>query len=275
MRLGFSPCPNDTFIFDALVNHRIDGEGFEFEMYIADVEELNKRTLLGVAEVSKVSFHTYLHVYQQYVLLNSGSALGRGCGPLIIGKEDVRGDRLSEKTIAIPGENTTASLLLGFAFPDLKMKEIILFSDIEQAVLDGRTDLGLIIHESRFTYEQKGLKKIADLGEIWEKRTGNPIPLGGIIAKRSLGTAALQKIDRLIRKSLEYSYQYPEEGWPYIKSLAQETDDEVIRQHIGLYVNEFTLDLGTEGKAAVEALFDYAYWAGIIAEKPGDLFLRQ
>lgn len=270
--LGFSSCPNDTYIFEALVNHRIESLGYHFDISIADVEALNQLAIQGKLDVSKVSFHTYLQVCEEYILLNAGAALGRGCGPLLIAANPFQPDELKDKVVAIPGENTTANLLLDVAFPEIGQKKVMLFSAIEEAVLSGKADIGLIIHESRFTYEQKGLLKIADLGECWEKKTGSPVPLGGIIAKRSLGMDNILKISKLIRLSLEYAYAMPTTGWSYIKSLAQETDDAVIRQHIDLYVNEFTLDLGNEGKEAVEALFDYAIKAGIINKRPVKLF---
>ena len=273
LKLGFSSCPNDTFIFEAIVNQRIDLKELTFDLTIADVEELNMLAMAGRLDVTKVSFAAYLGLVNDYVLLNAGSALGRGCGPLLISKEPLIGD-IDSLSVAIPGVNTTANLLLGFAYPGLVHKKIMLFSEIEDAVLQGIVDMGLIIHESRFTYEQKGLVKVADLGEIWEQKTACPIPLGGIIAKRSLGTETLNLLSNMVRSSLEYAYRNPEEGKPYIKSLAQETDDEVIRQHIDLYVNQYSIALGNEGRKAVKRLFLYAQHSGFIKPVDVEIFLN-
>jgi 1,4-dihydroxy-6-naphthoate synthase len=273
IKLGFSSCPNDTFIFEALVNKRIDLDDLSFDLTVADVEVLNELAFKGLTDVTKVSFAAYLNLSKDYVLLNSGSALGRGCGPLLIANQEMTGD-FSGLTVAIPGIHTTANLLLGFAYPEIVRKEFRLFSDIEDAVLTGEADLGLIIHESRFTYAAKGLVKIADLGEIWENRTGSPIPLGGIIAKRSLGADNILKVNTMIRKSLEFAYHYPEVVKAFVASWAQETEDAVIQQHIDLYVNHFSLDLGDEGKKAVTTLFDYAVKSGLINERPANLFIN-
>ena len=269
--IGFSPCPNDTFIFDALVNRRINVNGFQFETYISDVEDLNRKAFITELDVSKLSFGTYLKLVKDYILLDSGSALGHNCGPLLIAKTEYSLDDLPNLRIAIPGIHTTANLLLGFASPLSKNITEMLFSDIEQAVLDDRVDVGLIIHESRFTYAQKGLKKLADLGEFWEGSTGFPIPLGGIFVKRSIGRERIRKINKLIRESIEFAYANPTEGWSYIKNWAQETADDVIRKHIDLYVNDYSISLGKEGRNAIEVLFAKAKEAGI-ADLSGDLF---
>ncbi|MHC1708253.1 MAG: 1,4-dihydroxy-6-naphthoate synthase [Bacteroidales bacterium] len=273
MKLGFSSCPNDTFIFDALVNHKIDTRKLSFEVFVSDVEELNTLAMSSRLDVTKVSYAAYLQLVKDYVLLDSGSALGRGCGPLLIANKAFNGD-MSGLTVAIPGLYTTANLLLGFAYPQINRRKVMLFSEIEDAVLNGEVDLGLIIHESRFTYLSKGLMKIADLGEIWEQRTGLPIPLGGIIAKRSLGLEKIILINTLIRQSLEFAYDHPGAANAYIKSLAQETGDAIIQQHIDLYVNTFSLNLGPEGRAAVETLFSYAAGAGLISAIPAEIFLQ-
>ena len=246
--------------------------GLSFDFVIRDVEELNQLAFKGIPDVAKVSFAAYLHLVKDYVLLNAGSALGRGCGPLLIARSTPVTD-ISKLMVAIPGLNTTANLLLGFAYPELTHKKVMLFSEIEEALLRGEVDLGLIIHESRFTYLQKGLHKVADLGEIWEQRTASPIPLGGIIARRNLGIDRLRLLSELIRRSLEYAYTHPDAGKNYIKSLAQETEDAVIQQHIDLYVNQFSLDLGQEGRQAVTALFQYAVKSGIIEKMPDNIFL--
>ncbi|WP_291907756.1 1,4-dihydroxy-6-naphthoate synthase [Chitinophaga sp. CB10] len=258
LTLGFSPCPNDTFIFDALVNNKIDTNGFSFDTHLEDVETLNNWAIQGKLDVTKLSFAVYLKVRDQYDLLNSGSALGRGCGPLLISREELAPEEVKDKVIAIPGENTTANLLFSIAFPEAKNKKIMVFSDIENAVLNGEADAGVIIHENRFTYQLKGLKKVMDMGEYWEQTTGNPIPLGGIFIKKDIAPEKRAALDKLIHQSLQHAYsQYPVLS-DYVKSHAQEMDEQVMRQHIDLYVNQFSLDLGEEGHAAVNALMEAA-----------------
>ncbi|MGZ3838751.1 MAG: 1,4-dihydroxy-6-naphthoate synthase [Flavisolibacter sp.] len=255
LSIGFSPCPNDTFIFDALINKKIDTEGLEFEAFLEDVQTLNDWAAQGKLDITKLSFPALFNNALHYQILQAGSALGKGVGPLLIGKKMVDIGDVAHCHIAIPGENTTANFLLGFAFPKLGQKEVFLFSDIEAAVLEEKVDLGVIIHENRFTYQQKGLHKICDLGEIWEERQKAPIPLGCIAAKKSLAPELRQKIDRLIRKSLEFSFQgYPEIS-AYVKDHAQAMEEEVMRKHIELYVNEFSIDLKEEGKSAIEQLY--------------------
>ncbi|MBV8255732.1 MAG: 1,4-dihydroxy-6-naphthoate synthase [Chitinophaga sp.] len=254
LTLGFSPCPNDTFIFDAMVNNKIDTNGFTFDTNLEDVETLNNWAIQGKLDVTKLSFAVYLKVRDQYELLNSGSALGRGCGPLLIARDNISLDDIKNKTIAIPGENTTANLLFSIAFPEAKLKKIMVFSEIENAVLNGEADAGVIIHENRFTYQLKGLKKLMDMGEYWEQTTGNPIPLGGIFIKKNIDAEKRAALDQLIHQSLQHAYgEYPVLS-DYVKSHAQEMDEQVMRQHIDLYVNNFSLDLGKEGHAAVDAL---------------------
>jgi 1,4-dihydroxy-6-naphthoate synthase len=254
LTLGFSPCPNDTFIFDAMVNNKIDTAGFTFDTKLEDVETLNNWAIQGKLDVTKLSFAVYLKVRDQYELLNSGSALGRGCGPLLISREEIPLEEIKNKTIAIPGENTTANLLFSIAFPEAHKKKVMVFSEIENAVLNGEADAGVIIHENRFTYQLKGLKKLMDMGEYWEKTTGNPIPLGGIFIKKDISAEKRAALDQLIHQSLQHAYsEYPALS-EYVKSHAQEMDEKVMRQHIDLYVNDFSLDLGQEGHAAVDAL---------------------
>ncbi|ASZ14699.1 1,4-dihydroxy-6-naphthoate synthase [Chitinophaga pendula] len=258
LTLGFSPCPNDTFIFDALVNNKIDTAGLSFHTQLEDVETLNKWALQGKLAITKLSFATYHQVKDKYDLLNSGSALGRGCGPLLIARQPIPQDEVPNRKIAIPGQLTTANLLFSIAFPDATRKEIMLFSDIENAVLDGRVDAGVIIHENRFTYQQKGLVKIIDLGEYWEQTTGNPIPLGGIFIRKDIPAHIRQQIDQLIHESLRYAWKnYPQLS-DYVKQHAQEMEEAVMRKHIDLYVNDFSLDLGAEGQSAVETLLQKA-----------------
>ena len=256
--LGFSPCPNDTFIFDALVNKKIDTFGLDFEYVLADVEELNKKAFQQELDITKLSFHAYLFLTEKYTLLNSGSALGQNCGPLLISKNDHTLKDVDNLTIAVPGEFTTANFLLKFAFPKISSKKIILFSDIEKAVLDEKVDAGVIIHESRFTYAEKGLKKIADLGEYWERVTKQPIPLGGIVAKKNLPEETIFLFNKLIKQSVEFAFANPESSKDFIKANAQELDDEVIKKHIDLYVNKFSLSLGRKGKIAINTFFEKA-----------------
>lgn len=252
--LGFSPCPNDTFIFDALVNQKIDTEGVEFDVVLEDVQTLNEWALAGKLDISKISYGVLPLITDRYLVLNSGGALGKGVGPLLITNrtEDQQEEQVNNSIIAIPGQSTTAHLLFSLAYPNAHKKEFMIFSQIEDAVSNGHTDMGVIIHENRFTYQQKGLKKIIDLGDYWENKTGLPIPLGGIVARRTIAGDLLEKIDRLIEKSVAYAFsKYPEIS-SYVECHAQEMDQTVMKQHIDLYVNEFSRSLGNEGKNAVE-----------------------
>lgn len=277
--LGFSPCPNDCFIFDALIHNKIDTEDLQFEVIMEDVETLNQKAFRNDLEITKLSYHAYAHLIKQYQLLNSGSALGNNCGPLLISKkndpEQISALRSpnSELTIAIPGKYTTANFLLSFAFPEAKNKIEMVFSEIEDAVLTEKADAGLIIHENRFTYEEKGLKKIIDLGEYWETLTKAPIPLGGIVVKRSLPDALKKKIDRVIRKSVEFAFANPESSRNFVKANAQEMSEEVMYKHIALYVNDYSINLGDEGRRAVQLLFDKAQELGVIGKISEKVFL--
>lgn len=273
LTLGFSPCPNDTFIFDAMIHGRIDTEGLEFEVFLGDVEELNRRAFATELDITKLSYHAYAHLLEQYVLLDAGSALGNNCGPLLIAKAPIPLEKVPELKIAIPGKLTTANFLLSLAFPEATQKIELLFSDIESAVLDGRVDAGLIIHENRFTYADKGLVKILDLGEYWEQSTGMPIPLGGIVIKRSLPEAVLHKVNRVIRRSVEYAWANPAASESFIAQHAQEMDPAVRRQHIDLYVNNYSANLGPHGRAAVEHLFKVAAEKSIIPPQKQAIFL--
>ncbi len=273
IRLGFSSCPNDTFIFDAMIHHKIDTEGLEFELIIEDVEELNRRAFTNDLEVTKISFNAYTQLVNKYILLDAGAALGENCGPLLISKKPLTIDELRNKKIAIPGVNTTANLIMSLAFPEIDNKIEMLFSDIEEAVLSEEVDAGLIIHESRFTYEDKGLYRIIDLGEYWENITNTPTPLGGIIAKRTLDKDLILKINRVLKKSLEFAFAHPKSGLDFIKKYAQEMSEEVMYKHIGLYVNHYSLSLGAKGKEAVKVLFQRAEEAGFISPVKKKLFL--
>ena len=264
LSIGFSPCPNDTFIFDAMVHQKVDTEGLEFDVKMADVEALNEMAFAQKLDITKLSYHAFAYCIEAYQLLHSGSALGNGVGPILVAKKQLSMDDLAQATIAIPGQYTTANLLLSLAFPDAGSKIPMLFSDVEDAVIAGALDAGLIIHENRFTYEDKGLLKITDLGEYWEAFSGHPIPLGGIVIKRSLETALQQKVDRVLKRSLEYAFANTEDVLPFVKDFAQEMDQEVMLKHIGLYVNEFTLDLGEKGRAAIEFMFDHGRKIGML-----------
>jgi 1,4-dihydroxy-6-naphthoate synthase len=275
LSLGFSPCPNDCFMFEAIVHQRINLEGLEFAVRLADVEALNTAAFAGDADVTKLSYHAYAYCTGRYVLLDAGSALGRSCGPLLIStrdlaKEDVAAGGLR---IAIPGKYTTANFLLGLAFPEAQDKTELVFSAIEQAVLDERFDAGLIIHENRFTYEAKGLRKIIDLGEFWESQTGAPIPLGGIVIRRSLPDEVKRRVNRVLRRSVEYAFAHRTASLGYVRAHAQEMSEDVMYRHIDLYVNEYSIDLGVDGRRAVELLFDKAAATGIIPPATNTLFL--
>src|SRR3984885_5056341 len=285
--LGFSPCPNDTFIFEALIHHKIDTEGLEFEVFYDDVETLNQKAMRGEPDVTKLSFHAFSYVADKYVLMDAGSALGFGVGPLLISDVEISiwdlennqirsangRNEIRNPLIGIPGKYTTANFLLGLAFPNATNKVELVFSEIEGALLDGTIDIGLIIHENRFTYQDKGLKKIIDLGDFWEKQTGCAIPLGGIVANRRLPLDIQYKINRVIRRSVEFAFENPKSGLEFIRSHAQEMSEEVMYKHIELYVNKYSVDLGVEGKKAIKLLFDTAKEKNIIPEIKEDIFI--
>ncbi len=256
LTLGFSPCPNDTYIFDALVNKKIDTEGLDFDVVLEDVETLNRGALEGKLDITKLSFPAFFQSLEKYILLTSGSALGKGVGPMLISKELINNEQeiINSKTIAIPGENTTAHLLFSLAYPSATNKKFTVFSKIEDAVIHGEVDCGVIIHENRFTYQSKGLKKIIDLGEYWETQQKVPIPLGGIAIKRNLPYAIIKKVNTLIKNSLEFANRNYPNIPPYVKEHSQEMSEDVMRQHIQLYVNDFSLDLREEGKQAIKIL---------------------
>jgi 1,4-dihydroxy-6-naphthoate synthase len=274
LTLGFSTCPNDTFIFDAMVHGRVDTEELQFELIMSDVEELNKLAFAGEIDVTKLSYHAFAYITDKYQLLTSGSALGYKNGPLLISKHKIYPDEINDLRIAVPGKYTTANLLLSIAYPNVKEKKEYLFSDIEEAVLSGEMDAGLIIHENRFTYQAKGLKKIIDLGEYWETLTGKPIPLGGIVVNRKLSGNIRKKINRVMKRSVEFAFANPNASYPFVKQYAQEMDDEVMRSHIELYVNDFTRDLGTEGRTSIETLYSEAIKHGVIQKIGQDLFVE-
>lgn len=275
LKLGFSTCPNDTFIFDAMVHNRIDTEGLEFDIIMADVEELNKMSFEQELDITKISYHAYAYIADKYKILNAGSALGNNNGPLLISKKKIYPDEVPFLKIAIPGKYTTANLLLNYAYSTLKETKEYLFSDIEDAVLYGEVDAGLIIHESRFTYQKKGMQKILDIGEFWEQKTKLPVPLGGIIVNRQIDVDTQLKIDRVLRRSVEFAFQNPRESINFIRQYAQELDDEVMQKHIDLYVNNFTVDLGEQGKNAIKFLLKVAVDKKFVSYLPSDIFVEK
>jgi 1,4-dihydroxy-6-naphthoate synthase len=257
LTLGFSPCPNDTFIFDALVNKKIDTADFEFEPVLEDVETLNNWALAGKLDITKLSFPAFFQSLDNYSLLNTGSALGKGVGPLLISASDhaYSAEEINKSTVILPGQNTTANLLFSFAYPQAGNKKFMIFSSIENALLNGEADLGVIIHENRFTYGEKGLHKVIDLGHYWEEKTRLPVPLGGIVINQSLKRSVAIKINLLIKQSLEFAFAHYPFISDYIKEHSQAMSEEVMRKHIELYVNDFSLDLGNAGKKAIEKLY--------------------
>ncbi len=287
LTLGFSPCPNDTFIFDALIHHKIDTGGLEFAVEYQDVETLNQKAFNGDLDITKLSYHAFAYAVKDYELLDAGSALGFGVGPMLIAKDAALVARLQAQLasgaglsaadaqirVGIPGKFTTANFLLGLAFPGLQNKVELLFSDIEAALLEGRIDVGLIIHENRFTYEAKGLHKLVDLGDFWEKSTGFPIPLGGIVVKRSLNKELKLQLNNLLRESVRYAFANPKSGLAYIREHAQEMQEEVMYKHIELYVNRYSENLGEEGRRAIQYLFDQAKALKIVPASTENLFL--
>ena len=297
LTLGFSPCPNDTFIFDALIHHKIDTEGLEFDVFFDDVETLNQKAFKKDLDITKLSFHAFAYAIKDYVLLDAGSALGFGVGPLLISKKSLKelllenGAKpniadgveslivndvkpyLSHLKIGIPGKFTTANFLLSYVLPDALNKTEIVFSGIEDALVNEEFDLGLIIHENRFTYRQRGLKMIFDLGKLWEQNTGCAIPLGGIVIKRDLPEDVKLKVNRVLRKSVEFAFANPKSSIGFIRQHAQAMDEEVMYKHIELYVNKYSVNLGVEGRKAVQLLFDKASTLGIIPEMNSNIFL--
>ena len=275
LTLGFSPCPNDTFIFDALLHGKIDTEGLEFEPLLADVEELNQKAFRQDLDITKLSYHAYAFLLDRYVLLDAGSALGKNCGPLLIAKADVPKEDIPRLRIAIPGSLTTANFLLSLAYPEANDKIEMLFSKIEDAVLTEEVDAGLIIHENRFTYAKKGLVKLTDLCEFLENSTGHPIPLGGIAIRRDLALETKLQVNRVLSRSVTFAMGNPEGTYDFVRRYAQEMDREVMYKHIALYVNAFTRDLGTKGRQAVRQLFKMAARREIIPPPDKTIFLER
>jgi len=287
LSLGFSPCPNDTFIFDAMIHGKIDTGDLQFHVEYHDVETLNEQAFRAALDITKLSYHAYAYAVEDYELLDAGSALGFGVGPLLITANKELAEKLSKKAgialeeeltnlrVGIPGKFTTANFLLGLAYGELKNKTEMLFSDIEPALQQGKIDVGLIIHENRFTYMEKGLYKILDLGDYWEKTTGSPIPLGGIVVKRSLPEPVKLRVNELIRQSVRFGFDHPESGMEYIRSHAQEMDVKVMYKHIELYVNSYTEDLGVEGKKAINLMFEMAIERNLVPTTKKSIFLTK
>lgn len=285
LSLGFSPCPNDTFIFDALVHQKIDTKGLSFDVQYHDVETLNQKAFRRELDVTKLSYHAFAYAVEDYELLDAGSALGFGVGPLLICKDPALAQELQQYTgallpehlrdlrIGIPGKFTTANFLLGLAFPLLQNKAEMVFSDIENALLLRDIDLGLIIHENRFTYAAKGLHKVIDLGDYWEKTTHCPIPLGGIVVRRDLPQDVKIQINELVHDSVAFAFENPKSGLDYIRMHAQEMEEAVMYQHIELYVNAYSQHLGVEGRNAIQAMFDRAAQLQLIPATNQQLFL--
>lgn len=278
--LGFSSCPNDTFIFDALLHGKIDTEGLTFIPVIEDVESLNKKAQNAQLDVTKLSYHAFAHLTHLYRLLNAGSALGFGVGPLLIRNEHPDSYRESTRayehmTIGIPGELTTANFLLSLAMPNAKNKKVMVFSEIENALINGEIDLGLIIHENRFTYQDKGLVKVLDLGEFWESQYQSAIPLGGIVVNRTINDETQKKIDRILRKSVEYAFANPKSSYDFVRQHSQEMSEEVMYKHIDLYVNKYSVNLGVEGRKAIYKLFDTAVSLNITPAYELDFILEE
>ena len=272
LSLGISTCPNDTFIFDAMLNGRIDCGGPAFDTILTDVEDLNNMAFKSELDITKISYHAYAYAAENYILLNSGSALGFNNGPLLVSREKKTIDELETGLIAIPGKYTTANLLLAILFPGLSNKKEYLFSDIEDIVLSGEAEAGLLIHENRFTYASKGLMKISDLGEVWQEETSVPIPLGGIAIKRSLGNDIALKVQKCLSESISFAYDNPDSSYDFVRKYAASMEREVMKKHIDLYVNEFSRDLGSTGREAVRVLYSKAMDVNVIPKIRKDIF---
>jgi len=272
--LGISSCPNDTYTFDALVHKKIDTKGIDFKVVMADVQELNRRAFIGDLQMTKLSYFAYAQVYKNYQILDAGSALGFANGPLFICKKGNESAINPKSRIVIPGKETTANLLFSMAYPDYTDKTECLFSEIESKIMSGEYDAGVIIHENRFTYAERGFSKLRDLGDFWEKKTHSPIPLGAITIRRDVPEDLKLTINQLLRESIEYANTHPQESNAYIHENAQAIEDDVLKKHIALFVNDFSLSLGKQGMAAIEILYDNALKQGIIASKPEQIFLN-
>lgn len=273
LQIHFTPCPNDTFMFFALVHGIVDTGSFNFVIHLADIEELNQLAFQGIPDVTKISIAAFPAISENYELLTAGAAIGYENGPLVVSRKKLYPDELHDAVIAIPGENTTANLLLTMLFPAARRKKVFLFSEIEEAVLDGEADAGLLIHETRFTYQEKGLRLVCNLGKEWVARKGVPVPLGGIAIRRSLDKNIRRKFNQLLEESIRIARKYPREPLDYMKKHAQELQEDVIYQHVHLYVNSFSVVLGEEGKRAIETLLEEGFKMGLLSGIKKPLFL--
>lgn len=254
LNLAISTCPNDTFMFDALINNKIDTFGHNFNVVLKDIEQLNQMAYQGVNDITKISFNAFAHKTKQYQMLRSGVAIGFGNGPLVISKRKIYPDELSDAKIAIPGKTTTANLLLSILFPEVINKSEYLFSDIEEAILSNEVDAGVIIHETRFSYHKKGLLKIVDLGGMWEDKFNLPLPLGGIAIKRDLPIEIKRNIEELISNSVTFAFSNPDDSMKFVKSYARELDEDTIKKHIELYVNDYSVNCKNDGEKAISII---------------------
>lgn len=274
LKLAFSTCPNDTFMFDGLVNQRIDTGSLRFSLHLADIEELNESAESAIPDITKISIAAFAGISGKYEFLLSGAAIGFGNGPLVVSKHKIYPDELNDVSIAIPGERTTANLLMSILYPEAKKKQVFLFSDIEEVVLEHEADAGVLIHETRFTYEKKGLRKVCDLGQEWEQHTGLPVPLGGIAIRRSLGQQLKTEINHKLGESIRFAMQNPRVPLDFMKKYAQDMNEEVMYKHVDLYVNEFSVAVGDQGKRSVETLLEKGFEAGILPEAKKPVFLQ-
>jgi len=275
LTLGISSCPNDTFMFDAMIHNKIDTENLSFKLNIADIEGLNKQAIENTIDISKISYAVYPYISKNYIILDSGSAIGNNNGPLLISKTKVYPDEIKYLKIAIPGKYTTANLLFSILFPEALTKKEYLFSEIEDVVLSNEMDAGLIIHENRFTYNKKGLQKVNDIGDLWNKQTNLPIPLGAIVISNRFPKELISKVNRVLKASIEYAFANPKSSYEFVKKYAQNIDDNVIRKHIDLYVNNYSTDMGEKGKEAIKTLFQRAIELKIIPEINGKMFIDE
>ena len=273
LNIGFSTCPNDTFIFDAMVHQKINTEGLSFNLILEDIEKLNQLAEQKNIDIVKLSYHAFAYLSEYYKILDSGSALGNHNGPILISKYKIYPDEIKDVKIAIPGEKTTANLLLKIAYPEIKNTKTYLFSDIEEVVLSGEMDAGLIIHENRFTFEKKGLKKIIDLGEFWENKTKMPIPLGAIVVNNQLNKETQTKVNRVLKRSVRFAIENPHESLDFMKKYAQNMNQEIMYKHIQLYVNSYTENLGEKGKNAILKLYEIAENLKIIEKINKKIFI--
>ena len=265
LTIAYSPCPNDTFMFHGVATGLVRMDGCDFDVHLHDVETLNRMAMEGVYDVTKLSFHAWLGVADRYEMLGAGAALGYGCGPVVVARRDIAPDELPRCRVAVPGEMTTAHLLLRLWAPDVADKVFVRYDQVMGMVAAGQADAGVIIHEGRFTYERQGLRMLADLGQWWQDKTHLPIPLGCIAARKELGAETIAGVERLLRRGIGESFDHPDAAAEYVRKYAQEMDPDVLAKHIRTFVNDYSLDIGDEGRRAVEKLRELARGAGIIA----------